>query len=102
LLDTGMWSLHLMVEGRRTKDQIREAALVAEQARQQVLAALREAKRGWQELREEARLAGRELRDEARANAREHREAAREAARESRQQHKRAAIEAARERGRKR
>jgi AcrR family transcriptional regulator len=102
LLDTGMWSLHLMVEGRRTKDQIREAALVAEQARQQVMAALREAKRGWRELREEARLAGRELRDEARANAREHREAAREAARDSRQQHKRAAIEAARERGRKR
>jgi AcrR family transcriptional regulator len=113
LLDTGMWSLHLMVEGRRTKDQIREAAAVAEQARQQVLAALREAKRGWREMREEARATGRELREEAKANAREHRETAhkaareaarvsREAARDSRQQQKRAAIEAARERGRKR
>ncbi len=26
LLDTGMWSLHLIAEGRRTKEQIREAA----------------------------------------------------------------------------
>ena len=55
LLDTGMWSLHLMVEGRRTKDQIRDAAIVAEQARQQVLAALREAKRGWREIRRASR-----------------------------------------------
>jgi AcrR family transcriptional regulator len=83
LLDTGMWSLHLMVEGRRTKDQIREAAVVAEQARQQVLAALREAKRGWRDLREEARAAGREMRDAGR-------------------EQRRAAIQAGRERGRKR
>lgn len=47
LLDTGMWSLHLMVEGRRTKEQIREAAALAEQARRQVLSALREARRAW-------------------------------------------------------
>ncbi len=55
LLDTGMWSLHLIVEGRRTKDQVREAAAVAEQARQQVLGALREAKRAWKAARDEAR-----------------------------------------------
>ncbi|MGH2860289.1 MAG: TetR family transcriptional regulator [Steroidobacteraceae bacterium] len=55
LLDTGIWSLQLMVEGRRSKDQIREAAATAEQARRQVLAALRDAKRAWRELRDEAR-----------------------------------------------
>lgn len=49
LLDTGMWSLHLMVEGRRTKEQIREAAALAEQARRQVLSALREARRAWRQ-----------------------------------------------------
>ena len=86
LLDTGMWSLHLMVEGRRTKDQIREAALVAEQARQQVMAAMREAKRGWKqhahELREQARTSAHEQRQAAMATAREQREQAIAAARE--------------------
>jgi AcrR family transcriptional regulator len=103
LLETGMWSLHLMVEGRRTNDQLREATVVAEQARQQVLSALREAKRGWRDVREEARAAGRDLREGASATAREHRDAAREAARQQRaagREQKRAAIEAARERGR--
>jgi hypothetical protein len=54
LLETGMWSLFLLAEGRRTKDQIREAAAVAEQARQQVLGALREAKRAWKQARDAA------------------------------------------------
>ena len=55
LLETGIWSLHLIAEGRRTKDQIREAAAVAEQARQQVLGALREAKRSWRQAHQQAR-----------------------------------------------
>ena len=55
LLDTGLWSFHLMVEGRRTKQQLMEAAGAAEQARKQVLAALRQAKRTWRDLREEQR-----------------------------------------------
>ncbi len=95
LLDTGMWSLHLLVEGRRTKDQIRDAAVVAEQARQQVLAAVREAKRTWRDIREEAKAAGREARQEAgaqvRAAAREAHEQARAAAREKHQQARAAA-----------
>ncbi len=97
LLDTGMWSLHLMVEGRRTKDQIREAALVAEKARQQVMAALREAKRGWreqaQEIREQTRAAAHEQRRAAIEAARAQREAALAAAHEQRE----AALAAARE-----
>jgi AcrR family transcriptional regulator len=83
LLDTGMWSLQLMVEGRRSKDQIREAAIVAEHARQQVLTALRAAKRSWREAHEEARAAGQEIAREARQQAAQ---AARQAARELREQ----------------
>ncbi len=60
LLDTGLWSFHLMVEGRRTKQQLMEAAGAAEQARKQVLAALRQAKRTWRDLREEQRALARQ------------------------------------------
>ncbi len=47
LLDTGLWSLSLMIGGRRSAEQLREAASLAEQARRQVLSALREARRAW-------------------------------------------------------
>jgi hypothetical protein len=90
LLETGMWSLQLMVEGRRSKDQIREAAVVAERARQQVLTALRGARRSWKGARDEARAAGHEV-------AREARQQAAQAAREARQQSAQAAREAARQ-----
>ncbi len=63
LLDTGLWSLHLMVEGRRTKQQLLDAALGAEQARRQVMAALRDAKRAWRELHSEGRVALRNQRE---------------------------------------
>jgi hypothetical protein len=54
LLDTGLWSLHLMTAGGRiNKEQLREAAQSAEQARQQVVKAVREAKRVWRALRAE-------------------------------------------------
>ncbi len=71
LLDTGLWSLQLMVEGRRSKDQIREAAALAEQARRQVLVAIRDAKRAWKEIRDETRAAGRELARDTKAAGRE-------------------------------
>ena len=57
LIDTGLWSFHLMVEGRRTKQQLVDAAITAEQARKQVVAAVRQAKRAWRELRDEQREA---------------------------------------------
>lgn len=50
LLDTGMWSLQLMIEGRRTHEQIQDAAAAAERARRQVMAAVREAKRAWKQI----------------------------------------------------
>jgi AcrR family transcriptional regulator len=45
LLDTGMWSLSLMIGGRRSAQQLREAARIAEHARRQVMSALRQARR---------------------------------------------------------
>ena len=55
LLDTGLWSLHLMLEGRRSKQQFKDAAIAAEQARKQVMAALRDARAAWRALRDEQR-----------------------------------------------
>jgi AcrR family transcriptional regulator len=52
LLDTGLWSLNLLTQGARTREQMGEAARAAEQARKQVVAALREARKAWRELRE--------------------------------------------------
>ena|SRR5579875_1534988 len=85
LLDTGMWSLHLIAEGRRTKEQIREAAAVAEQARQQVLGALREAKRAWKEGHQQAHEAARQAHQQAHEAAREMRQQAQEARRQAQQ-----------------
>jgi AcrR family transcriptional regulator len=83
LLETGMWSLQLMVEGRRSKDQIREAAIAAEHVRQQVLTALRGAKRSWKEARDEARAAGREVAREVRGQTRDTARQGRQSERES-------------------
>lgn len=47
LLDTGMWSLSLLIGHRRSARQLREAARLAELARRQVLSAVREAKQTW-------------------------------------------------------
>ncbi|HTW11951.1 MAG TPA: TetR family transcriptional regulator [Solirubrobacteraceae bacterium] len=94
LLDTGLWSFHLMAEGRKTKDQLRDAALAAEQARQQVVRALREARAAWREIREELREAERRHRDEARSKQRAHRDEVREKQREH--------LEKARQQGRMR
>ena len=112
LLDTGLWSFVLMVEGRKTKDQLRDAAAAAEQARQQVMSALRDAKEAWRVIREEARAAGRGLREETRATQQQHREAQRqhlEKVREAQRQHREEVREAqrkhqeeAREKGRMR
>jgi AcrR family transcriptional regulator len=55
LLDTGLWSLSLMIGGRRSAEQLREAAGLAEQARRQVIAALREARSAWRAHQQEQR-----------------------------------------------
>jgi AcrR family transcriptional regulator len=55
LLETGLWSFNLLAQGRRTQAQIREAARTAEEARKQVLRALRQARTAWRELRDQKR-----------------------------------------------
>ncbi|MBV9337922.1 MAG: TetR family transcriptional regulator [Solirubrobacterales bacterium] len=62
LLDTGLWSFNLLTHGRRTKQQVLEAAKAAEEARAQVLKALRQARAAWREVRD--------LRDQGRAGSR--------------------------------
>ena len=50
LIETGLWSFDLLTQGRRTREQMREAAGAAEDARAQVLAALRQARAAWRKL----------------------------------------------------
>jgi AcrR family transcriptional regulator len=51
LLETGLWSFNLLAQGRRTQAQIQDAAKTADEARKQVVAALRQARAAWRELR---------------------------------------------------
>ena len=60
LLETGLWSFNLLTHGRRTKQQVLDAAKAAEDARAQVVKALREARTTWRQIREETRDAMRE------------------------------------------
>jgi AcrR family transcriptional regulator len=53
LLETGLWSFNLLARGARAKAQALEAAKAAEEARAQVLKALRQARVAWQNLRRE-------------------------------------------------
>ncbi|HWF56174.1 MAG TPA: TetR family transcriptional regulator [Solirubrobacteraceae bacterium] len=54
LLETGLWSFNLLTEGRRSREQIRAAGKAAEEARTQVVRALRQARAAWRELRAQA------------------------------------------------
>jgi AcrR family transcriptional regulator len=67
LLDTGLWSLNLLTQGARTREQWREAAIAADEARKQVVTALREARKAFHSIRGEARATQRQLRSEGRA-----------------------------------
>lgn len=61
LLETGLWSFN-MPRGERARTQAVEAARAAEEARRQVLKALRQARAAWEEMRREARGEGEEHR----------------------------------------
>jgi AcrR family transcriptional regulator len=50
LLDAGLWSFNLLAQGARTRQQLRDAAAAAEDARRQVLDALKLARSAWREL----------------------------------------------------
>jgi AcrR family transcriptional regulator len=51
LLDTGLWSFSLLTHGKRTRQQLRDAAAAAEDARGQVIDTLRQARAAWREIR---------------------------------------------------
>jgi AcrR family transcriptional regulator len=53
LLDTGLWSFNLLAQGERTRQQIRDAAMAAEEARAQVVETLKQARAAWRELRKQ-------------------------------------------------
>jgi AcrR family transcriptional regulator len=53
MLDTGLWSFDLLAQGNRKRQQIQDAMQAAEEARAQVLKALRQARTAWRELRQE-------------------------------------------------
>jgi AcrR family transcriptional regulator len=73
LLDTGLWSFNLLAQGARTGSQWRDAAMATEEAREQVIAALKQARSTWQGLRGQAREHAKQQREEAKlaAKARE-------------------------------
>jgi AcrR family transcriptional regulator len=53
LIDTGLWSFGLAVQGSNGREQIRVAAESANEARKQVLSALRQARRAWRLIKAE-------------------------------------------------
>lgn len=106
LLDTGLWSFATLVQGNSGRDQMNAAAEASNEARKQVLAAMKQARTAWRALmaeadsrshegasaaratREEMRAARQRLHEEARAaRERAHRDAREEAAEMRRQAH---------------
>jgi AcrR family transcriptional regulator len=53
LIDTGLWSFGLAVQGSNGREQVRLAAESANEARKQVLSAIRQARRAWQLIKAE-------------------------------------------------
>jgi AcrR family transcriptional regulator len=51
LLETGLWSFNLLARGARAKSQALEAAKAADEARAQVVKALKQARAAWTEVR---------------------------------------------------
>jgi AcrR family transcriptional regulator len=81
LLETGLWSFNLP-PGQRAKKQALEAARAAEEARTQVLRALKQARAAWAEVRGESSGARvKAARDEAQRQARDAERAGRKAGR---------------------
>ncbi len=79
LLDAGLWSFNLLTQGARTRQQLRDAALAADDARRQVLEAIKQARAAWSELRQTGREEARRGRGDMRRGREEIKRAAREA-----------------------
>lgn len=77
LLDTGLWSFSLITKGTRTRSQLHEAALASEEARKQVVDALKQARTAWHEIKARAQEQARQQQDEIKRSARAQAAAAR-------------------------
>jgi AcrR family transcriptional regulator len=73
LLDAGLWSFNLLTQGARTRQQLRDAALAAEESRRQVLDALKRARDAWRQLRREEHGDARREREQSRRERRDSR-----------------------------
>jgi AcrR family transcriptional regulator len=95
LLDTGLWSFATVVQGTNGRDQIKAAAEASNEARKQVLAAMKQARSAWRTLKSEVdahshdgAATARTARDDARsARARAHHVSREEAIEIRRQAH---------------
>jgi AcrR family transcriptional regulator len=93
LLDTGLWSFATVVQGTNGHDQIKAAAEASNEARKQVLAAMKQARSAWRTLKSEVdthahdgQAAARQARDAARAARTRTQRVSREEAMEIRRQ----------------
>jgi AcrR family transcriptional regulator len=59
LIDTGLWSFGMAVQGNNGRDQLKAAADSANEARRQVLAAIKQAREAWRQVVTEAQEAHR-------------------------------------------
>jgi AcrR family transcriptional regulator len=89
LLETGLWSFNLLTHGRRTRQQLVDAARAAEDARDQVVKTLRQARTAWRLMREDGREAMREQQKRQREEQKRQREAMREQQKRQREDQKR-------------
>jgi AcrR family transcriptional regulator len=69
LLETGLWSFNLLARGARAKNQALDAAKAADEARAQVVKALKQARSAWTEVRRQGREAVKEARAAERGRA---------------------------------
>jgi AcrR family transcriptional regulator len=65
LLDTGLWSFSLLTKGARSRAQLHEAAIATEEARKQVMEALKQARSAWRGMRDRSKEDARQQREEA-------------------------------------
>jgi AcrR family transcriptional regulator len=66
LLDAGLWSFNLLARGAHNRQQLRDAAAAADEARRQVQRALEQARTAWHELTSRERAADRRTRADSR------------------------------------
>jgi AcrR family transcriptional regulator len=100
LLDTGLWSFTLLAQGARTRAQLREATLAAEDVRVQVVDALERARAAWREIHQRERAAAKSERAEAKRERAEIKQVAKQAAAQAaKQAAKQAARQAAKQGG---